>query len=88
MNIRDAVETDLPAIVATMPRFPAAQQNSDLEPVSVESRLFWFHERLPSYRPIWVMRMTNAQHLRRGSLGGPVFNHVLWASSPTRRLPD
>jgi len=68
MNIRDAVETDLPAIVAiTMPRFPAAQQQRLR--AGVESRLFWFHERhLPSYRPIWVMSKLT-QHLRQGIAG-------------------
>jgi phosphinothricin acetyltransferase len=30
---------------------------ADLEPVSIDSRFFWFYEHTPSYRPIWVMEL-------------------------------
>ena len=61
MNIRDAVETDLPAIIAIYnAAIPSGMATADIEPVSVESRLFWFHEHKPSYRPIWVMEVDTA----------------------------
>ena len=56
MKIRDAVETDLPAIVqiynAAIPRRMAT---ADLKPVSVESRLAWYREHSPNSLPIWVI---------------------------------
>lgn len=56
MIIRHATKTDLPAIVdiynAAIPSYIAT---GDLEPVSVESRLAWFENRIPSHRPLWVM---------------------------------
>lgn len=56
--IRDAIETDLPAIVAIYnAAIPGGMATADLEPVSVESRLFWFHEHTSSYHPIWVMEV-------------------------------
>ena len=53
--IRDAVETDLPAIVeiytaAIRRRISTAQ----LDPVSVDERLPWFHEHSPESHPLWV----------------------------------
>jgi phosphinothricin acetyltransferase len=58
MIIRDAVETDLPAIMAIYnAAIPSRMAASDLEPVSVESRLCWFYEHTPNYRPIWVMEL-------------------------------
>ncbi len=57
MNIRDAVETDLPAIITIYnAAIPGGVATADLEPVSIESRLNWFHEHT-SYRPIWVMEV-------------------------------
>jgi L-amino acid N-acyltransferase YncA len=60
MMIRDALETDLPAIVqiynASIPdRFATA----DTETVSLESRIPWFHNHNPNTRPIWVMEAEN-----------------------------
>lgn len=58
MNIRDAVETDLSAIVAIYnAAIPSRRATADLEPVSIESRLLWFHEHVSSSRPIWVMEV-------------------------------
>lgn len=58
MLIRNAVETDMPAIVAIYnAAVPGRLATADLEPVSVESRLAWFHEHLPHTRPIWVMEV-------------------------------
>ena len=55
MLIRDAVEADLPAIVeiyneAIRGRISTAQ----LDPVSVEDRLPWFHEHSAASHPLWV----------------------------------
>lgn len=56
MTIRHATETDLPAIVAIYnAAIPSRLATADLEPVSVESRMAWFHARSPSVRPLWVI---------------------------------
>lgn len=55
MNIRDAIESDLPAIVGIYnAAVPDRLATADLEPVSVESRLAWFRDRAFTTRPIWV----------------------------------
>ena len=55
MTIREAIEADLPAIVeiynATV---PTRMVTAELEPVSVKSRLPWFHEHGPDKYPLWV----------------------------------
>jgi phosphinothricin acetyltransferase len=55
MIIRDAVETDLPAIVeiynATV---PTRMVTAELEPTTVEARLPWFREHSPGQYPFWV----------------------------------
>ena len=56
MNLRDARETDLPAIVEIYnAAIPSRLATADTEPVSVESRLNWFRDRVFTSRPIWVM---------------------------------
>ncbi len=58
MKIRDAVETDLPEIVAIYnAAIPSRLATADLESVSVESRLAWFEQHSPDSRPIWVMEV-------------------------------
>ncbi|MFT4067565.1 GNAT family N-acetyltransferase [Paraburkholderia sp.] len=53
---RDAALDDLPAIVAIYnSTIPSRQVTADLEPVSVESRLGWFHAHSPRKRPLWVV---------------------------------
>ncbi|WP_027796379.1 GNAT family N-acetyltransferase [Paraburkholderia acidipaludis] len=53
---RDATLDDLPAIVAIYnSTVPSRQVTADLEPVSVESRLPWFHAHGPTTRPLWVV---------------------------------
>ena len=53
--IRDAREDDLAAIVAIYnAAIPGRQATADTEPVSVESRSSWFHDRAPEHHPIWV----------------------------------
>lgn len=56
MEIRDAAESDLPAIVAIYnSTVPTRLSTADTTPVSVESRLPWFREHTPRSRPLWVM---------------------------------
>ena len=58
---RDAVEADLPAIVAIYnATIPGRGVTADLEPVSVESRLAWFHAHAPERRPLWVAESAGA----------------------------
>jgi L-amino acid N-acyltransferase YncA len=55
MRLRNAVEADLPAIVAIYnAAIPGHLATADTEPVSVESRRAWFSEHDPETRPIWV----------------------------------
>lgn len=63
MNVRDAVEADLPAIVDIYnSTIPTRQVSADTEPVSVESRLPWFRAHSPATRPFWVAE-TNGEIL-------------------------
>jgi phosphinothricin acetyltransferase len=56
LDYRDAVLDDLPAIVAIYNSTIASRQvTADLEPVTVESRLDWFHAHGPRARPLWVV---------------------------------
>lgn len=58
MIIRDAVATDLQAIVAIYnAAIPQRLATADLEPISVASRSSWFYEHIPLKRPIWVMEV-------------------------------
>jgi len=58
MSIRDAEESDLPAIVAIYNSTIAGRMaTADTTPVSVESRLLWFREHNPTTRPLWVMEV-------------------------------
>ena len=55
MNVRDATQGDLPAVVAIYnATIPSRLVTADVEPVSVASRLRWFHEHTPEHRPLWV----------------------------------
>ncbi|OAB48321.1 GNAT family N-acetyltransferase [Paenibacillus antarcticus] len=48
---------DLPAIVSIYNSTVTGRVvTADLEPVSVDSRLPWFHEHNDHHRPLWVMR--------------------------------
>jgi L-amino acid N-acyltransferase YncA len=56
MNIRDAIGTDLPAIVAIYnASVPSQTVTADLEPITVESRMDWFWKHSPDRRPLWVL---------------------------------
>src|SRR4029450_10706441 len=54
-SIRDALESDLPAIIdiynATV---PTRMVTAELEPATVEARLPWFREHSPNQYPFWV----------------------------------
>ena len=55
-NFRDATLDDLPGIVAIYnSTVPSRLVTADLEPVTVESRLAWFHAHGPQTRPLWVV---------------------------------
>jgi len=52
---RLAVREDLPAIVGIYnATIPSRLVTADLEPVSVESRVEWFEQHKPGFRPLWV----------------------------------
>lgn len=55
VTFRDAVEADLPAIVAIYNEtIPGRGVTADLEPVSVASRQAWFQAHDVARRPLWV----------------------------------
>lgn len=55
-HFRDATLDDLPGIVAIYnSTVPSRLVTADLEPVTVESRLAWFHAHGPQARPLWVV---------------------------------
>ncbi|WP_036531137.1 GNAT family N-acetyltransferase [Neosynechococcus sphagnicola] len=61
MPIRDALLTDLPAIVSIYnAAIPGRLATADLEPVTLESRLAWFQAHSPTRHPIWVFEGTDA----------------------------
>jgi L-amino acid N-acyltransferase YncA len=54
--VRDALESDLPAIVAIYnSTVPGRMVTADTEPVTIESRLPWFRDHSPRWRPLWVV---------------------------------
>ncbi len=58
---RPARLEDLPAIVAIYNTTIASREvTADTEPVSVASRLDWFHEHDPERRPLWVIEAAGA----------------------------
>jgi phosphinothricin acetyltransferase len=69
LPIRDAALDDLPAIVAIYNSTIASRLvTADLEPVTVESRLPWFHAHGAARRPLWVVEQPDA----RGPDGSPL----------------
>ncbi len=56
ISLRNAVEADLPSIVAIYNATIAGRMvTADLDPVSVESRRAWFHAHCPERRPLWIV---------------------------------
>ncbi len=54
--VRDAVEADLPAIVAIYnATIPGGMVTADTTPATVEGRRPWFRAHSPERRPIWVI---------------------------------
>jgi phosphinothricin acetyltransferase len=61
-NYRDATLDDLPSIVAIYNSTIASRQvTADLEPVTVESRIPWFHAHGPRARPLWVLEEAESE---------------------------
>lgn len=61
MRIRDAIESDLPAIVEIYnSTIPTRMATADTAPVSVESRRPWFTEHTATHRPLWVLERDGA----------------------------
>ena len=55
ITVRDAVEADLPRIVAIYnAAIPSRTATADLDPITVESRREWFAKVDPARRPLWV----------------------------------
>lgn len=56
LSLRDATESDLPAIVAIYnATIPGRMVTADTEPVTIESRVPWFRAHNPQMRPLWVL---------------------------------
>jgi L-amino acid N-acyltransferase YncA len=56
MKFRDATLNDLNDIVDIYnSTVPGRMVTADTEPVSVESRIRWYHEHSPDKRPLWVI---------------------------------
>ena len=57
---RDATPRDLERIVEIYNSTISSRMvTADTEPVSVESRIRWFHEHTPKKRPLWVIENKN-----------------------------
>ena len=60
MNIRDALESDLPAIIEIYNSTIACRSvTADLAPVTVASRTAWFHSHTPAKHPLWIAETNN-----------------------------
>src|SRR6202040_2996833 len=58
MKIRDAVESDLPAIIDIYNAAGATRvATAQLEPVRLEERRDWLKEHSPDRHPFWVLEM-------------------------------
>lgn len=56
LSFRDAILNDLPGIVAIYnATIPGRLVTADLEPVSVKSKMDWFHRHNPEKRPLWAI---------------------------------
>lgn len=76
---RDATLADLPAIVSIYNSTIAGRMvTADVEPVSVESKLGWFHEHTPDRRPLWMVEQPNGEVVGWASFqdfyGRPAYN--------------
>jgi len=58
MQVRDATEADLPAIVDIYNQsIPGGWSTADITPITVVDRVDWFRKFEPRKRPIWVAEM-------------------------------
>ncbi|GGY00777.1 GNAT family N-acetyltransferase [Massilia dura] len=72
MSFRHRIATldDLPTIVAIYNSTIASREvTADTEPVSVDSRLHWFHDHQPERRPLWVVERADDTSARPEILG-------------------
>ncbi len=61
IHVRDAIEADLPAIVAIYNQsIPGGWSTADTEPITVADRVDWFARFDPKRRPLWVAEMDGA----------------------------
>lgn len=83
MNIRPAIEADLPAIIDIYNQsIPDRLATADNEPVTLADKLDWYHNRSPN-RPLWVsLEQNNDQTKILGWLsfqnfyGRPAYQHT------------
>ncbi|PZV12708.1 MAG: N-acetyltransferase [Leptolyngbya sp.] len=69
MIIRDAIEADLPAIVEIYNSTISCRLvTADIEEISVESRLSWFHSHTCDCHPLWVVDPSLEQEMECNSL--------------------
>ncbi|SFV13032.1 GNAT family N-acetyltransferase [Pseudoduganella namucuonensis] len=67
---RPATLNDLPTIVAIYNSTVASREvTADTEPVTVASRLAWFHEHTPERRPLWVIEAAGDNSAEPAVLG-------------------
>src|SRR5882724_775440 len=61
MKFRNAIQNDLPAIVAIYnSTVPSRMVTADTEPVSVASRQLWFDAHTSNKHPLWIVEDDNA----------------------------
>ena len=67
---RLATIDDLPAVVAIYNTTIASREvTADTEPISVESRVNWFHEHTPDKRPLWIIERADDDSAQPEVLG-------------------
>ncbi len=67
---RLATLDDLPTIVAIYNTTIASREvTADTEPVTVQSRLGWYHEHTPQQRPLWIIEAADDQSAQPAVLG-------------------
>ena len=72
MSYRHRIATleDLPTVVAIYNSTIASREvTADTEPVTVESRLNWFHEHQPERRPLWIIERADDDFAQPEILG-------------------
>ena len=75
-NARDAVEADLPAIIAIYNQsIPSGRATADTHPISVDERRSWFRQFSPHKRPIWVAE-------RAGNVVGCIYITSFYGGRP------